>query len=207
MNRQVGENQNIPLLFDDYDSNISEINMSSLYFINYYKEPYYHERAGIITEMCIPTFAHSKQCFVGWNYDEQENSEEDAEYLANKMSFSQCDFNFVRSDEGILSVGYCTANRGEFRHKDDLSVLSYVNCDTFDAWIKGIQSSRKNSFRFGFKIEFNQHARDVFLGQLIMNHRRELYEDEYLDFNLNNIQIQFSKYENLSGFQLSHPPA
>ena len=203
MNRQVSENQNIPPLFDDYDSNIAEINMSSLYFINYYKEPYYHERAGIITEMCIPTFAHAEQCFVGWNYDEQENSEEDAEYLANKMSFSQCDFNFVRSNKSSLNVGYCTANKGEYKHKDDLHVLSYLSCDTFDAWIKAIYSSRKNSFRFGFKIEFNQYARDVFLGQLIMNHKGDLDDKEYLDFNINNIEIQFSTYENFFGFQLS----
>ncbi len=192
-----------PLLFQDYDSINSLRNMSSLYFINYYKEPYYHKQAGIITQMCIPTFVHPEQCFVGWDYDEKENSEEDAKYLANKMHFSQCDFNFVRSNKSSLNVGYCTANKGEYKHKDDLHVLSYLSCDTFDAWIKAIHSSRKNSYRFGFKIEFNQYARDIFLGQLIMNHMGDLDEKEYLDFNIKNIEIQFSTYENYSGFQLS----
>ena len=194
-----------PLLFYDYDSNISENNMSSLYFINYYKEPYYHERAGLITEMVIPTFAHPSQCFLGWNYDERQNDEEDARYLANKMSFSKCDFNFVRTNKGSMNNGYCTANRGEYKHNDDLCVLSHINCDTFDAWIKIIQHARENNLRYGFKIEFNQYARDVFLGQLIMNHMGDLAEDEYLDFNLNNIEIQLSTYENYSKFQLSPP--
>ena len=36
-----------------------------------------------------------------------------------------------------------------------------------------------------------------------MNHKGELDDKEYLDFNLKNIEIQFSTYENYSGFQLS----
>ena len=93
-------------------------------------------------------------------------------------------------------------------HNDDLVVFSGLHSDTFDAWVKAIKTSREKSFRFGFKIEFNQHARDVFLGQLLMNYRGErMNEDyEYLDFNLSNIEIQFSYYENYSKFQL-YPPA
>lgn len=209
MNQQINKNSEAPLLSYDYDSNISQRNMSSLSFLNYYKEPYYHEVAGIITDMYIPTFIHPNHCFVGYNYDEEEYSEEDAKYFANKMFFSQCEFHFRRKNDLDTCMGSCTADLGNNEHNDDLVVFSGLHSDTFDAWVKAIKACREKSFRFGFKIEFNQHARDVFLGQLLMNYRGErMNEDyEYLDFNLSNIEIQFSYYENYAEFQLSPPAA
>jgi len=209
MNQNQDINFNAPLLTYDAESNISQRNMSSLYFINYYKEPYYHEVAGLVTDMYIPTFLHPKYCYLGMNYDEKEWSEEYAQEQASKMYFSQCEFHFRRKNNLNTCVAYCTADSGQYRHNDDLGVFSGLHSDTFDAWVKAIKTCREKSFRFGFKIEFNQHARDVFLGQLLMNYRGErMYEDdEYLDFNLSNLEIQFSYYENYSEFQLSPPAA
>lgn len=206
MNLTVTVNHNFPLLTYDQESNISQRNMSSLYFINYYKEPYYHEVGGIITDMYIPTFLHPNHYYLGMNYNEEEWSEEYAQDQASKMFFSQCEFHFKRKNNLHSSYAFCTADKGKYEHNNDLGVFSGLHCDTFDAWINAIKWTRENSTRFGFKIEFNQHARDVFLGGLLMKYFGDWDEDdEYLTFDLNNLEIQFSTYENFSNFQLSSP--
>ena len=117
MNQQTAIKTEAPLLTYDYDSNISQRNMSNLSFLNYYKEPYYHEVGGIITDMYIPTFIHPNHCFVGYNYDEEElaiicsakddgiekEANEDGDILLDKEDILG-EQTFMESDKGKIKI-------------------------------------------------------------------------------------------------------
>ena len=98
MNLQVNKKQNIPLLVYDMESVNSQRNMSSIEFVNYYKEPYYHEYGGLITEIYIRAFCTGEK-YLGMNYDPKLTTEEEAQARAQLMDFQNCDFNLIRSKE------------------------------------------------------------------------------------------------------------
>lgn len=204
MNPQVSENQNIPLLFYDMESVNSERNLSSLNFVNYYKEPTYIVSGGLISEMFISTCSFGEK-YLGMNYDPERESEELAQEKAGLMDFHSCLFHIKRSykHNGILN-GICSINEGYIEHEDDLLVTNYLQSDKFDNWLSIIQNNQ--NFKTNFNIKFNQDARDLFIGTKIMNSLGDC-EHEKAHFNLRQISISLIVDESSSEFQLSHPTA
>ena len=204
MNLQVNKKQNIPLLVYDMEGPNSQRNMSSIEYINYYKEPYYHECGGLITEIYIRAFCNGEK-YLGMNYDPKVSSEEDAQAEAQLMDFQNCDFHLIRSNyyEGIQGAS-CSADEGNFKHNEDLYIHSYLHSDAFDKWLSIIQNRKEH--RISFNIKFNQESRDLFLGKLFMNVIGD-YEEEKIYFPINQISLELLEYESYPQPQLSHPTA
>ena len=81
----------IPLLSYEMEGPNSQRNMSSIEFINYYKEPFYKETGGLITEMYIRAFNFGDS-YLGMNYDPERMTEELAKEQTQLMNFQNCDF-------------------------------------------------------------------------------------------------------------------
>ena len=195
-----------PLLTYEMEGPNSQRNMSTIEFINYYKEPYYKETGGIINEMFIRAFSFGES-YLGMNYDPERMTEELAKEQAALMDFQNCDFYLIRSNknDGIMNA-ICSADRGKLEHNEDLLITAYLHSDTFDKWLSIIQN-RQNS-RISLKIQFNQDARDLFLGSLMMNYLGDYdEEDNKIHFDINKISLNLRAYESFPKPQLSHPPA
>ena len=204
MNLHLSENQNIPLLFYDMEGVNSERNLSSINFVNYYKEPTYLVSGGLISEMFISTFSFGEK-YLGMNYDPEIESEELAQEKAGLMDFHSCLFHIKRSyKHNDLLNGICSINEGYIEHEDDLLVTNYLQSDEFDSWLSIIQNNQ--NFKTNFNIKFNQDARDLFIGTKIMNSLGDC-EHEKAHFNLRQISISLIADESSSEFQLSHPTA
>ena len=206
MNQLNNTHSNIPLLSYEMEGPNSQRNMSSIEFINYYKEPYYQETGGLITEMFIRTFNFG-EFYLGMNYDPEQITEELAKEQAELMNFQNCDFHIIRSNknDGIMNA-ICSADKGKLEHNEDLLITAYFHSDSFDKWLDIIRN-RLNS-RFSLRIQFNQNARDLFLGRLMMNFLGD-YDEENgkIHFPINEISLKLRKYESCPKPQLSHPPA
>ena len=204
MNLQVDKKQNIPLLVYDMESVNSQRNMSSIEFVNYYKEPYYHECGGLITEIYIRAFCTGEK-YLGMNYDSKLTTEEEAQAQAQLMDFQNCDFHLIRSNhyEGHQGAS-CSADEDSLEHNEDLYVHSYLHSDTFDKWLSIIQNRKK--LRISFNIKFNQDSRDLFLGRLLMNSIGD-YDEEKIYFPINQISLKLLEYESSPKPALSHPTA
>ena len=204
MNLRVNKKQNIPLLVYDMESVNSQRNMSSIEYVNYYKEPYYHECGGLITEIYIRAFCTGEK-YLGMNYDSKLTTEEEAQAQAQLMDFQNCDFHLIRSNhyEGHQGAS-CSADEDSLEHNEDLYVHSYLNSDTFDKWLSIIQNRKK--LRISFNIKFNQDARDLFLGRLLMNALGD-YDEEKIYFPINQISLKLLEYESYPKPALSHPTA
>ena len=206
MNQLSNTYSDIPLLSYEMEGPNSQRNMSSIEFINYYKEPYYHETGGLITEMFIRSFNFG-EFYLGMNYDPKQMTEELAKEQAQLMNFQNCDFHIIRSNknDGIMNA-VCSADKGKLEHNEDLLITAYFHSDSFDKWLDIIQN-RQNS-RISLGIQFNQDARDLFLGKLMINFLGDHDEENYkIHFNINEISLKLRKYETYPKPQLSHPPA
>ena len=204
MNLKVNKKQNIPLLVYDMESVNSQRNMSSIEYVNYYKEPYYHECGGLITEIYIRAFCNGEK-YLGMNYDSKLNTEEEAQAQAQLMDFQNCDFHLIRSNhyEGHQGAS-CSADEDSLEHNEDLYVHSYLHSDTFDKWLSIIQNRKEH--RISFNIKFNQDSRDLFLGALSMNLIGD-YEEEKIYFPINQISLKLLEYEFYPKPALSRPTA
>ena len=204
MNLQVNKKQNIPLLVYDMESVNSQRNMSSIEYVNYYKEPYYHECGGLITEIYIRAFCTGEK-YLGMNYDSKLTTEEEAQAQAQLMDFQNCDFHLIRSNhyEGHQGAS-CSADEDSLEHNEDLYVHSYLHSDTFDKWLSIIQNRKEH--RISFNIKFNQDSRDLFLGRLLMNAIGD-YDEEKIYFPINQISLKLLEYESYPKPALSHPTA
>ena len=206
MNQLNITHSKIPLLSYEMEGPNSQRNMSSIEFINYYKEPFYKETGGLITEMFIRSFNFG-EFYLGMNYDPEQITEELAKEQAELMNFQNCDFHIIRSNknDGIMNA-ICSADKGKLEHNEDLLITAYFHSDSFDKWLDIIRK-RQNS-RFSLKIQFNQNARDLFLGRLMMNFLGD-YDEENgkIHFPINEISLKLRKYESYPKPQLSHPPA
>ena len=206
MNQLNNTHSNIPLLSYEMEGPNSQRNMSSIEFINYYKEPYYQETGGLITEMFIRSFNFGES-YLGMNYDPEQMTEELAKEQAALMDFHNCDFHLIRSNknDGIMNA-VCSADKGKLEYNEDLLVTAYFHSDVFDKWLDIIQN-RQNS-RISLRIQFNQEARDLFLGSLMMNYLGDYDEEnDKIHFDINKISLNLRKYESYPKPQLSHPPA
>ena len=206
MNQQSQNPQNLNLLTYDAEGPMSERNMSYIHFINYYKDPYYHFSGGLITEIYIRAFSNGNK-YLGMNFNPEEISEELAQEQAGLMDFHNCDFHLIRDNKNSgLMTGECSVQKYKIEHNNDLLVTSRFHSDVFDSWLNTIQN-RKNS-RIDLKIEFNQAARDTFIGSLMMNALGD-YEEESdkIYFHLSSIGLNLRAYESYPKPQLSHPTA
>lgn len=197
-----------PLLALTYEAEgpNSRRNMSSIEFINYYKEPYYKTTGGLIDEIFIRAFSIGDS-YLGMNYDPEKITEELAQEQTKLMNFQNCDFHFIRNNDrdGIMS-GICSVDKGQLDHNEDLLVTSYFHSDTFDEWLDIIQN-RQNK-RISLRIEFNQDSRDLFLGKLYMNALGDYDEEnDKIYFEISRILLKLRAYETYPKPQLSHPPA
>ena len=114
------------------------------------------------------------------NYDPVRMTEELAKEQTQLMNFQNCDFHIKRSNknDGIMNA-VCSADKGTLEHNEDLLVTAYFHSDSFDKWLDIIQ--KRQNCRISLRIQFNQDARDLFLGSLMMN---------YLgDYDLANLNI------------------
>ena len=138
MNQNQDINFNAPLLTYDAESNISQRNMSSLYFINYYKEPFYKETGGLITEMYIRAFNFGDS-YLGMNYDPERMTEELAKEQTQLMNFQNCDFE-------CSSVDNCSLKDSSQDFGYSLGVLHHIP-NTLDA-LKSCSSKLKKGAPF-----------------------------------------------------------
>ena len=204
MNLKVNKKQNIPLLVYDMESVNSQRNMSSIEYVNYYKEPYYHECGGLITEIYIRAFCTGEK-YLGMNYDSKLTTEEEAQAQSQLMDFQNCDFHLIRSNhyEGHQGAS-CSADEDSLEHNEDLYVHSYLHSDTFDKWLSIIQNRKEH--RISFNLKFNQDSRDLFLGRLLMNAVGD-YDEEKIYFPINQISLKLLEYEFYPKPALSRPRA
>lgn len=91
----------IPLLSYEMEGPNSQRNMSSIEFINYYKEPFYKETGGLITEMYIRTFNFGDS-YLGMNYDPERMTEELAKASIYKIHIPPMDHAW-----GINLLSHC----------------------------------------------------------------------------------------------------
>ena len=204
MNLQVDKKQNIPLLVYDKESVNSQRNMSSIEYVNYYKEPYYHECGGLITEIYIKAFCNGEK-YLGMNYDSKLTTEEEAQAQAQLMDFQNCDFHLIRSNHyedksERINPHYVLS----YLHRQNKMHPDALHSDTFDKWLSIIQNRKEH--RISFNIKFNQDSRDLFLGRLLMNAIGD-YDEEKIYFPINQISLKLLEYESYPKPALSHPTA